>query len=337
VTSLPDEALEHASSVVIGEGEPVWARLLDDFARGRLAPRYQRAPDEEFDLGAAPAPRYDLLDPHRYNRLLVQTSRGCPHRCDFCASSILLTSHYKVKPIELVVDEVRQIKSIWRRPFLEFADDNSFCRRAHYRRLCDALAPERVRWFTETDISIVDDPELLDGMREAGCRQVLIGLESPVASGLRGIEQRGDWKLRQRDRYEHAVRAIQSRGIGVNGCFILGLDGDTEGVFDEVYGFAQRVGLFDVQITVLTPFPGTPLYARLLGEGRILAPGAWERCTLFDVNFIPRHMSADHLQRGLLDLARRLYHPDAVTERRSAFLHGVRHAGAEGPEDDLGG
>ena len=137
-SSLPDQAKEHCASVVMGEGELLWPELLADFQRGGLKPFY-RTP-REFDLADAPMPRFDLLDPDQYNRLTIQTSRGCPHRCEFCASSILLTPRYKVKPVEKVIAEIREIKKIWPRPFLEFADDNSFVHRAHYRALLRALA-----------------------------------------------------------------------------------------------------------------------------------------------------------------------------------------------------
>lgn len=322
VSTNAEEALAHASSVVIGEAEGVWAQLVDDWRRGALKRVYR--PTEEFDLAHAPLPRYDLLDAARYNRLLVQTSRGCPHQCEFCASSILLTKKYKAKPVGRVIEEIRHVKRFWARPFIEFADDNSFVNRAQAGALMGALKAERVRWFTECDISMANDAALLDAMRDAGCRQVLVGLESPSREGLDGLERRTNWKLRQLDRYEGAVRTIQSRGIAVNGCFVLGLDGDTPEVFDAVFEFAQRTGLFDVQITVLTPFPGTPLYERLLAAGRIIEPGAWRKCTLFDVNFEPLGMSADALQQGLVSLARRLYDPCAVAERRERFFEQVR-------------
>ncbi|MCC7389202.1 MAG: B12-binding domain-containing radical SAM protein [Phycisphaerales bacterium] len=320
VTALPEEALEHCDAVVIGEGEPLWPRLVQDFRAGRLRRRYKALPGEDFDLADAPIPRFDLLDIDKYNRLTVQTSRGCPHKCEFCASSVLLTNRYKLKPVDNIIAEIHAIRRVWKRPFIELADDNSFVHRAHARQLLEALTHERINWFTETDISIANDPNLLTLMREAGCRQVLIGLESPRAEGLRGIETRADWKLRQLDRYEHAVRTIQSHGITVNGCFILGLDGDDESVFDAVYDFVTRTNLYDVQITVQTPFPGTPLYDRLLAEGRILRPGAWSACTLLDVNFVPRHMTPDRLQWGLVELARRLYDPGFVRERHDAFF-----------------
>lgn len=329
VSKLPDEAAAHCTSVAVGEGELLWPQMVADFRAGRLRPRYVSPPGEYFDLADAPMPRFELLDIDRYNRLTVQTSRGCPHLCDFCASSVLLTPRYSVKPVEKIIAEIRRIKELWPRPFIEFADDNSFAMRGHARRLLAALRDEEVKWFTETDISIADDPELLDLMRESGCRQVLVGLESPRAGGLDGIELRGNWKLRVASRYEQAVRAIQSRGITVNGCFILGLDGDTQATFDAIYDFADRVGLFEVQLTVMTPFPGTPLYERLLREGRILRPGAWERCTLFDVNFVPRSMSPEQLQQGLVSLARRMYDPAFVQRRREKFFEALHAARVE--------
>ena len=251
VTSCPDEALQHCSSIVIGEGEPLWPRLLDDFKNGGsggLQRRYQALTGEEFDLADAPMPRFDLLDIEKYNRLTVQTSRGCPHDCEFCASSILLTKRYKRKPVAKIIDEIHAIKRLWRRPFIEFADDNSFVHRGHAHELMAALQgrKERIHWFTETDISIANDPDLLHMMRESGCRQVLIGLESPRSESLDGIERRTNWKLKQIDKYEAAVRTIQAHGITVNACFILGLDGDGEDVFDNVREFVERVNPYDV-------------------------------------------------------------------------------------------
>jgi len=131
VSSVPDEAKEHCTSVVIGEGEPLWPQVLSDFERNNLQPFYRQSPAGLFDLRDAPMPRFDLLDPEKYNRITVQTSRGCPHKCDFCASSILLTPRYKLKPVEKVIAEIRAIKAIWPRPFIEFADDNSFVHYEH--------------------------------------------------------------------------------------------------------------------------------------------------------------------------------------------------------------
>ncbi|KRT64309.1 MAG: radical SAM protein [Chloroflexi bacterium CSP1-4] len=319
VTAVPDEAMEHADAVVVGEGELGWPDLLADLRAGRPMRRVYAPHGREFDLADAPMPRFDLLDIERYNRLTVQTQRGCPWRCEFCAASIRLTPKYKVKPVAKVLAEIHAIKRIWPRPFIEFADDNTFVNRRHVKDLLRALAPERLRWFTESDIAIADDPELLELMRLSGCAEVLIGLESPNAGAVEGVELRRNWKRSRFDDYKAAIERIQSHGIAVNGCFVLGLDGDGPEVFDAVERFVRDSGQFDVQITVMTPFPGTPLYERLRREGRLLEEAAWERCTLFDINVRPLRMSPETLQREALALGKRLYTEDERTARGKRF------------------
>ncbi len=327
VTALPKEAGHHADAVVIGEGETAWTSLLSDFEAGKLHPFYDSR-DEEFDLTRAPMPAFELLTPDHYNRLTVQTSRGCPHLCEFCASSILLTKQYKQKPVARVIAEIDRIREIWSHPFIEFADDNTLINRPYWKELLKQLRSRHVRWFTETDISVGDDDELLRLMRESGCAQVLIGLESPTQASLAGLETRADWKRRQWPKYAEKINAIQSHGISVNGCFIIGLDGQDESVFEDVINFVETTGLHEVQITIQTPFPGTPLYDRLAGEKRLLEPEAWRKCTLFDVNYSPRSMSVDRLEHGFRDLAVQLYSDESYRRRRERFK-GMLKAGRE--------
>jgi radical SAM superfamily enzyme YgiQ (UPF0313 family) len=318
VTALPGEAMQHADAIVVGEGEPVWPELLADLQAGYLKPVYDGR-NSEYSLDDAPMPRFELLDVDRYNRLTIQTQRGCPFRCEFCAASILISPKYKLKPVEKVISEIRRIKESWPQPFIEFADDNTFVSKPRSKELMQALAKENVRWFTETDVSVADDVELLGLMRDSGCAQVLIGFESPVLSGLDGLEQHANWKAKQVDRYFEAIRRIQDHGITVNGCFILGLDGTGPDSFDRVFEFVRASGLYEVQVTLLTPFPGTPLYERLRREGRLLREGAWELCTLFDVNFRPSNMTVPELETGFRDLVTRLYSDGFTHERRERY------------------
>ena len=330
-SSVPEQTKEFCTSVVLGEGEPLWPEVLRDFENGGLKPFYAQSPPGQFDLREAPMPRFDLLDPDKYNRITVQTSRGCPHKCEFCASSILLTSRYKLKPVEKVIAEIQEIKRIWPRPFIEFADDNSFVHREHYKELLRALAKERVRWFTEADVRVAEDGELLGLMRDSGCQQVLIGLESPRRANLDGIELKNNWKARQTDYYQEAIAKIQSFGITVNGCFILGLDADTPEVFNDVLHFVRDSGLYEVQVTFLTAFPGTPLYARLRQEGRIIRDKAWELCTLFDINIAPKLMSVGQLQAGFLKLVKELYSAEVTQTRRRRFKRMLKTSPNFGP------
>lgn len=318
VTCLPDEAKKHCDSVVIGEGELSWPALVKDAESGALKPFYGNISDE-FDFNEAPMPAFELLDIDKYNRLTVQTSRGCSHQCEFCASSILLTKQYKQKPAEKVLDEIDKIREIWEHPFIEFADDNTFVNKEYWKKLLPELKKRKIRWFTETDISISQDKELLKLMRESGCAQVLIGLESPSESALNGIETKQNWKAKQLNIYKEAIKTIQSHGISVNGCFILGLDGHDPAIFDQVYNFVNDSGLHEVQITIQTAFPGTPLYDRLKEQDRIIEDNAWEKCTLFDINYTPSKMSTDELSKGFKELGVRLYSDEFTNLRRKKF------------------
>jgi len=323
VSAMPQEARAHADAIVIGEGEPLWPAVVSDLLKGNLQPVYD-ARSMPFDFASSPMPRFDLLDMKRYNRITVQTQRGCPFRCEFCAASIRISPTFKIKPVDRVLNEVRAVTSLWKHPFIEFADDNTFVNKPHSKKLMRALAGEDIRWFTETDLSVADDPELLSLMRDAGCAEVLIGFESPTFAALDGVELKSNWKARHLDRYLEAIRRIQDRGIRVNGCFILGLDGSGVESFDEIWKFVQQSGLYDIQITVQTAFPGTPLYTRLKNEGRILRDEAWELCTLFDVNFKPAKMSVAELEAGFRGLVTRIYSAEFTHKRRSEFRANYR-------------
>ena len=329
-TALPDEAAEHCDAVVAGEGEAVWRDVVRDAENGRLQRIYRG--DGQFDLAEAPMPAFHLLDISKYNRLTVQASRGCPLRCEFCASSTLLTGRYKQKPVQRVLAEIDRIRELWRRPFLEFADDNAFVQKPYWKELLAELAERRVHWFAETDLSVHEDEELLTLARKGGCAEVLIGLESPIEAGLAGLELKVDWKRKRWPLYKEAIRRIQSHGIRVNGCFVLGLDEHTPDIFDHVLDFAMDTELYDVQITYLTPFPGSPLYDRLKREGRLLHDGQWQRCTLFDINYRPRRMSVDELRAGFHRLAAQLYSDDLTKWRRETFHRKYLRADSYCPE-----
>ena len=315
VSALPEEALAHADAVVVGEAELLWPQLLSDFETAALRPRYSSMDSRRrFDFAKARVPRYDMLDISRYNRLTLQTSRGCPLDCEFCGASRMI-SPYKIKPLAQVRRELEAILDIWPRPFLELADDNTFVSKKWARELARLFAEYRIRWFTETDLSVADDDELLELLALSGCAQVLIGLESVDPAALDGVDSRR-WKRSQLADYTAKIRKIQSYGITVNGCFILGFDQDDVGVFDRTREFVQASGLSEVQITILTPFPGTGLYSRLRSEERLLKPVFWDSCTLFDVTYRPKRMSADELEDGFRGLMRDLYSPEQSARRK---------------------
>lgn len=316
VSALPAEAALHADAVVLGEAEAVWPQVVHDLANGSLQQVYDgRA--TSFDLSTAPMPRFELLDPNLYNRITVQTQRGCPFACEFCASSIRLTPRFKIKPVTKVIQEVRRIKELWQKPFIELADDNTFANPTHGRQLAKALEKEDIRWFTETDVSIADNGDLLKLLADSGCAQLLIGFEAPDRNALEGLETKANWKAEQAERYLEAIGRIQSHGITVNGCFMMGLDAQDETAFQAVQDFVRKSRLCEVQVTLQTPFPGTPLRTRLEAEGRLLKGDSWDRYTLFDITYEPLGMTAIKLEQRFHELIASVYADEAVGERRS--------------------
>jgi radical SAM superfamily enzyme YgiQ (UPF0313 family) len=324
-----EEAREHADAVCVGEGETLWPAMLADFEQGGragLQPFYRETAPGTYDLANSPTPRFDLLLGRRYNRITVQTVRGCPLDCEFCGASKLYGPKYRRKPLDMVLAEIRHIKELWgSNAFFELADDNSFANRHWARQFLTAIQDLDLRWFTETDISIADDDELLRLLAGSGCRQILIGLESINAQSLDGID-RANWKLKRMTQYMDAIKRIQSHGVTVNGCFIIGNDGDDPGIFEALRDFIERSELLEAQVTILTPFPGTPLLRRLRAEGRLLYERFWDKCTLFDLVFEPKQMTPDELVDGHAWLMSQIYNQEQYNRRKRHYVNIVKQS-----------
>jgi radical SAM superfamily enzyme YgiQ (UPF0313 family) len=295
-TALPEEAKLHADSVVVGEAEYTWPELLADIAGGKLREFY-RSP-RPVDLEDSPMPRYDLLAERSTPVVWLQTSRGCPHDCEFCAASRLLGVKYRQKPAAQTIAELRHLAERLGRFRLHFADDNLFANPKHWRPVLEQLSELNLRWWASTDISVAEDDAFLRLLAKSGCTSLFLGLESPDQEALRGIDGR-NWKSRRAARYAEYIGRIQSNGIGVHGAFIAGLDSDDASVFGRLIDFVESNQLYATQLTALTPFPATRLRTRLLREDRILDTD-WEDYTAWDVNFTPKNMTAEELQKGIL-------------------------------------
>jgi radical SAM superfamily enzyme YgiQ (UPF0313 family) len=319
VSALPDEAIPHSDSIIQGEGEIIWGELLEDIENGNLKPLYSSLSSKKYSyhFNSDKIPKYELLDITKYNRLTLQTTRGCPLHCMFCAASRTISS-YKKKPIGQVERELNKIFEVWKRPFIELADDNTFVDKKWSKDLLNLFAKNKMKWFTETDISIAKDDKLLELLAKSNCAQVLIGFETSQASGLKGID-RNNWKMRQFDSYIKSIEKIQSYGISVNGCFILGFDSDTKETFRHTEKFIKDSNLSEVQITLLTPFPGTDLYRQLINEKRLLQEKDWDRCTLFDVTFMPKNFTVTELENSFQELMSNVYAKNTVEQRKSNF------------------
>ena len=326
VSAMPEEATPHADIIVQGEGERIWRRLLLDLENGSWNSVYNSATaaDESHFNEVHPVPRYDLLEIDRYNRLTLQTTRGCPLHCSFCAASRTI-SPYRKKSLVQVRRELEVILNLWPKPFIELADDNTFVDKRWSRELVSLLSEYPLKWFTESDISLADDQALLKLLAKSGCAQVLIGLESAASESMTGLDTQ-NWKSRRHPDYAQKIQRIQDHGISVNGCFILGFDQDGPDIFARTLDYIESLRLAEVQITLLTPFPGTSLRQRLIEEGRMLPGVTWGQYTLFDLTFRPARMSEDEMKFGFHGLMKSVYSEERANARRKIFQQCIRQS-----------
>lgn len=287
-TALPEEALQHADSVVLGEAEGVWPRLIADFQAGRLQPRYQARGHP--DLAGLRWPRRDLCPTWRYwVKWPVETSRGCPFNCFYCVDSTVFGPRYRFRPVEEVVEEIR---SLGRPRYIFFVDNNIVGNLERAKELFEALIPLGIRWTAQASITISRDEELLRLARRSGCIGVLIGLETLKKGLLRKIGKPVDPA-----RYKEQIARIRRHGILVQGEFIFGFDEDDPSVFAETVRFAEEARLDSARFAILKPYPGTRLFEMWMRAGRITSTD-WSLYHTRHVVFRPAQLTPEQLSRG---------------------------------------
>ena len=310
-TVLPDEALEHADAVVVGEAEGVWPRLVSDAASGQMQRLYRAG--KMTDLKGLPKPRRDLLPGTKSKGYTpipigVETSRGCPYDCEFCCIGQTLGHQYRVRPVQEVIAEIESIDS----PHLFFVDDALGLNRNVAKKLFTEMIPLRRRWLAQGTVSLAEDLELLGLMKRAGCLGLLIGFESVQKGTQNEVNKIKNLKI---DFYE-AMRRFHGEGFGILGSFVFGFDYENKDVFEQTLEFIMRCRMDVVQLRILTPYPGTRLYKRLLSEGRLFVRDWWLRGYPPDtLLFQPKGMTADELMSGFARLNRQAYSFGAMMKR----------------------
>jgi len=301
---IPDEASAHADAVVVGEAEPVWQKIIQDFAGNRLKPRYQH--DGFCDLVGLPYPRRELLSGDRYLTInTVQTARGCPNGCSFCSVGAVFGRRFRFRPIAEVVDEIRSLHG-----WIGFVDDNIVGHPRRAKELFEALIPLKIRWVGQGDLSMAKDPELMSLAVRSGCHALFVGLESISQENLRATHKAPNIGLDM----SAAIGTIHKAGIEIIGSFVLGLDGDTQDVFERTAAFAKKHNFVAAQFSILTPFPGTAIFQELKDAGRITDRN-WSHYTMSEVAFEPRHMTADELKAGQRAVQRDFYSVQSILKR----------------------
>ena len=310
-TVLPDEALEHADAVVVGEAEGVWPRLVSDAASGQMQRIYRAG--KMTDLKGLPKPRRDLFPGTKGKGYIpipigVETSRGCPYDCEFCCIGQTLGQQYRVRPVREVIAEIESIDS----PHLFFVDDSLGLNRNVAKKLFTEMIPLRRQWLAQGTVSLAEDLELLRLMRRSGCKGLLIGFESVQKGTQNEVKKIKNLRI---DFYE-AMQRFHGEGFGILGSFVFGFDYENKDVFEQTLKFIMRCRLDVVQLRILTPYPGTRLYKRLLSEGRLFVHDWWLRGYPPDtLLFQPKGMTADELISGFARLNRQAYSFGAMMKR----------------------
>ena len=310
-TVLPHEALKHADSVVVGEGEEAWPKFLHDVESGQMHPLYRSS--KMAGLNGMPLPRRDLYPKPAYKSYTplaigVETARGCPYDCEFCSIGSVMGRQYRSRPITEVMAEIESIDS----PHLFFVDDALGLNRTHAKKLFSEMIPLRRIWVGQGTVSLAEDVDLLRLMRRSGCLGLLIGFESVQKKTLGGMKKIDNLKIDFAD----AVRRFHGEGITILGAFVFGFDHENKDVFDQTLEFSMKNRLDCLELRILTPFPGTRAYSRLLNEGRLLAPDWWLQGYPPDtLLFQPKNMTTDDLLEGFARLNRHVYSLGAVMRR----------------------
>jgi radical SAM superfamily enzyme YgiQ (UPF0313 family) len=312
---LPEEAKEHADSVFVGEAERMFGKVLQDFEAGELKPFYKNR--EWSDLNGMPLPRRDLLSKHyRPFFKAIETTRGCPNRCEFCSVPIINGKRYRLRPLEEVDRELSMIIKK-KGEYLFLADDNVTAKEDYALGLFDIFKHHGVKWMGFTTIKIAANEELLKKAQESGCISLFIGFESLLQENLDGVSKR----FVEAKELSNWIKAIQDHQIGIHGSFIFGFDGDTPDVFRKTVEFVQKNNIELPTFSILTPFPGTPLQKRLEEEGRIFDRD-WSHYDMSHVVFKPRKMTVRELQEGYLWAQKYTCAPRSILKR---LFRGPKH------------
>ncbi|MEO0162353.1 MAG: radical SAM protein [candidate division WOR-3 bacterium] len=315
ITMRPTEAQQYADAVVTGEGENVWSAVLADFEKGKLKRFYKGSPA---DLSKSPFPRRDLFSP-QYVFASVETSRGCPLDCKFCSVSAFYGRTQRFRPVEQILEELKTIpqKKIF------FVDDNIIghtpSAKERLKKLCRGMIEEKIKkdWWCQTSINFAEDEELLNLAAQSGCKLLFIGVEAHDPPTLQSINKRLNLK-KDLKKMEYLFRRINEHGIGVIGAFMFGMDTDSLKTIRERTEYILRSNLNAIQITYLTPLPGTKLFDELYRQRRIIYtryPEDWEHYTFAEITYHPLQLTPWELEKARGYVVKKIYNWIAVFKR----------------------
>lgn len=304
-TLMPEEAMQHADSVITGFAEESWPQLLRDFKSGTMKKLYTQSPN--LSLENLPLPRRDLYNSKGYVTIhTIQATRGCINSCDFCVVPVAWGRKMYLRPINDVIGELETIKG---RDVL-FVDVSPIEDKEYAKELYKAMIPLKKKWVSPCTIKIADDEELLDLAARSGCNGLLIGFESVSQQTLKGMGKVFNY-ARQ---YEIEVKKLHDKGIAIQACFVFGFDTDDKSVFNMTVEIVNKLKLDLPRFTVYTPFPGTPIFNKLRSQNRIIEYD-WSFYDAQHVVFKPALMSAEELQDGVHWVWQQSYKVGSIAKR----------------------
>ena len=340
VTSLYDfhrerferEITPFADAVILEEAELVWPKLIEDFKRGTLQKIYRSRRPE---AAMIPAAKRSVQDTGVFLvKNSAQATRGCPLNCDFCSVTSFNGSVFRTRPINAVVAELRGVledvkrkkyRGIerYRRSFIAFVDDNVAFNKNYFAALCLELEKIRrdfptFRWGGQCTLDTVDKSVEIDGrkvkladlMERSGCAAMFVGIESGSKESLQSVKK----TFNKAEKFPEQIRKFHDAGIMLNAGMIVGLDGDTEGTFDDIYEFLVKNKVEISLVNIQVPFPGTTLYRRYAQDGRLIDDD-WEHYDGRHVVYRPSGMTPERLERGFFELWESLYSNSSIVER----------------------
>lgn len=298
-TAMPNEAKPHADSIALGEAEIIWPELIEDAEKGQLKPFY--GPNADFNMAMIPPIRRDLI---RQNPIAgaVQTTRGCPNQCEFCAIASFCKHGVKQRPVKNVVAEIQQM------PNRVFAmhDPSLTVNPSYARELFKELIKKKIHkgWVANGNANVLGkiDDEFLDLAYKAGCVEWFVGFESISQKSLNGIKK----TVNKVEDFKKMIKRVHKHGMAIQGGIIFGFDQDTPDIFDLTLDKMYEWELDAVEVNILTPYPGTPLFDRLDKEGRILTKN-WKKYNQVEVVFKPKNMTEKELFEGTRKVAKKFY------------------------------
>lgn len=299
---VPEEVIANADATVVGDAEGIWSNVINDAKLGNLQKVYRPERMKKGTLTHT-IPRRELFEGKPYLSLgMVETGRGCPFTCDFCAIAGSFEGSYRSKSIDDIVTDIEAIGA----KNLYFVDDNFVSNFRRTKDLCSALAPLNKKWFSHGSINMTNDSELLTALEKSGCANILIGFESLNPKNLEAMGK--SWNIAKRG-YTESIKKLRDHGITVYSTFVFGYDHDTVDDFQRTLDFAIEQKFALAAFNHLVPFPGTPLYQRLKSEGRLFEDKWWlkEGYKFGEVAFQPKNMSAETLAEKCFELRTQFY------------------------------